>query len=164
MQDQDTVRIPLYARDDSIRAYTLVDAADAPLVASERWLFKADGYAYRYIRVDGKQARLQMHRVLLGLPIHRDGREPDHINRNGLDNRRTNLRIVTRAGNMQNRSSYRGSTSQYRGVYWDSRKQRWRAQIVVNGKRMKLGSFTDEQEASEVAKAARLRLMPFAVD
>jgi AP2 domain-containing protein len=64
---------------------------------------------------------------------------------------------------MQNRPSH-GGTSEYRGVHWDKRIQRWRAAVKINGRRIRIGRFTCEEDAAEAARAARLRLMPYAVD
>jgi hypothetical protein len=159
MHCQDTVRIPLRARSGSIRAYTVVDATDAAWVSQWQWRMDTNGYAYRW---DHGHIRVSLHRALLGL----QGNTPhvDHINRDQLDNRRINLRETTHAGNMQNRKRHRHSRSQYRGVQWDVKGQSWRARVTINGRRFNLGSFKDEAVAGEVAKAARLTLMPFATD
>jgi hypothetical protein len=164
------VRIPLRARDGSIRAYTLVDATDANWVNQWRWYLDASGYAVRgqYLpgRGRGRNTRvIRLHRELLGL-THGDDLEGDHISRNRLDNRRANLRPVPQQGraNMQNMVSHAGSTSSHRGVYWDKWARKWRAQIGSGNTRRCLGSFDSEIEAAEVARAARAQFMPFAVD
>lgn len=164
---QDTVRIPLRARDGSIRAYAIVDANDAEWAMQYRW-HVVNGYVSRseYRGGGRKKSRIQrilMHRDLLGL-VPFDGIEVDHRNRNRLDNRRSNLRTATRAEQVQNVSSRPGSSSQYRGVSWREDGQVWRAYIQVNGKNTYLGNFASEEEAAEVAREARLRLMPYAVD
>lgn len=167
MQHQDTVRVPLYARDGSVRAYTIIDGADVPLASAATWrLFighLGNRYAYRQMRVDGKRVILFLHRVLLGLGSGHDP-EIDHANRDGLDNRRANLRLATHAANMQNRPSHRGSTSQYRGVRWHRRRRKWIATVKISGKETYIGQFDIEQEAADAARKARMRLMPYAVD
>jgi hypothetical protein len=159
---QDTVRIPLYARDGSVRAYTIVDVADADWVNQWRWGI-TDDYAARRVDVAGTRGTIYLHRALLGL-VPGDGLEGDHRNRNRLDNRRLNLRRATHNGNKQNRSTGDGKTSAHRGVYFDARRRKWRAQIQVAGKKSYLGSFTTEEEAARVARDARDRLMPYAID
>jgi len=104
-----------------------------------------------------------LHRELLGL-TRGDGFEVDHINRDRLDNRRSNLRAIPLDGNRQNKSSHRTSSSKYRGVSWAPDRRKWRAFVTDHGKRINLGQFSDEQAASEAARAARSRLMPYAVD
>ncbi len=90
----------------------IVDDADFDLVAGTRW-YGAPGantfYAVnRNVREHGKQTTLYMHRLILGLGrFVMGGPEVDHLNRNGLDNRRSNLRVVTHRENAQNRDNGR---------------------------------------------------------
>lgn len=154
-----SAEMPLYGRDGQIRAVTVVDAADAPTTSQWRWYLNNRGYA---VRSEGTRLVL-LHRAILGL-TRGDGLEGDHINRDRLDNRRSNLRILTKQTNPQNQSSYRGSSSAFRGVSWDKSKQRWVAYIYMNGKRTTLGRFREETEAAATARDARRRLMPFAVE
>lgn len=65
----------------------------------------------------------------------------DHINGDGLDNTRENLRICTQGQNNRNRKASKNGTSKYLGVSWDKDKKRWRCQIRTNGKAKKLGRF-----------------------
>jgi hypothetical protein len=104
-----------------------------------------------------------MHREILGLK-RGDGLEGDHINHDSLDNRRSNLRVVTSVGNSQNTSSQKKSTSIYRGVHWAKHANKWVAHIKIDGKTRHLGCFTDELQAARVAKAARMNAFPYAVD
>lgn len=157
------VRIPLCRRDGSICAYVIVDAADADWVNQWRWSLTDNGYAKRYARIDGARQQVYLHRALLGFGPD-DRVQVDHINRDKLDNRRCNLRPATRAENNQNSSSQRGSSSKYRGVYWSSVNQRWVAQVKVNRRSTHVGCFTNEDEAGEAARQARLRIYPYALD
>ena len=69
----------------------------------------------------------------------------DHINENKLDNKVENLRIVTNRENVhRNRDNY---SSQYKGVSWDKKLNKWSSQIQINGKKIRLGSFLYEYEA-----------------
>lgn len=74
----------------------------------------------------------------------------DHINHNSLDNRLSNLRLVTQAQNQANRRNKKNSTSSYKGVSWSSQKNKWKAQIKLNGKVKHLGYFSSEKEAAIV--------------
>lgn len=161
---EDTVRIPLRARDGSVRAYALVDAADAERVNQWRWSLTPQGYARRGISINGIPFIILLHRELLGLPLKSDGRTGDHINRDKLDNRRANLRILSQAENAQNRPSAKGATSQYRGVHWSKHHQKWVATVGLGGKQLRLGTFHDEEVAASVAREARGRLLPHATD
>lgn len=159
MQTDDTVRIPLRARDGSVRAYALVDAADADWVNQRRWFLGTHGYA---VRNHTRGVMRWLHREILGL-VPGDGMDGDHISRDRLDNRRANLRIVTRQANSHNTTG-RGGTSQHRGVCWDKYTGSWKANVMVNGKNVNLGRFHDESDAAEAARAGRARLMPSATD
>ncbi len=86
-----------------------------------------------------------MHRVIVGA---RDGELVDHVDGDGLNNRRSNLRKATPTQNGQNRKSNRNSSSRYKGVSWNARKEEWIAQIQINKKVAYLGHFADEIEAA----------------
>lgn len=157
-----TAKIPLRDRDGSVRAYTTIDAADADWAGRWAWCL-SDGYAIRTAREGGRRKIIRLHREILGL-VPGDGLEGDHISKDRLDNRRSNLRIVTKRQNPQNQSNRHGSTSQYRGVSWSAAHLKWVARVSSGDKRIHLGYFTDEDEAGRAAQAARLRLLPYATD
>lgn len=166
MQSHDTsVRIPLRARDGSVRAYAIVDAADAEWVNQWRWHLSS-GYATRNVRVPwaprGTFQVLRLHRVLLGL-THGDGLDGDHRDRDKLNCQRANIRAVTHDQNIQNVPG-RSGHSQYRGVTWNKTVGKWQSRIRVDRKDVHLGYFTDEREAGDAARSARLRLLPFTVE
>ena len=96
---------------------------------------------------NGKQKSICMHREILGLKAG-DGRHTDHINGDGLDNRRCNLRICTRSQNHQNRHSIRG-TSQFKGCSWYKRDKNWEVSITLNSRKIHLGYFDNEIEAAK---------------
>lgn len=84
---------------------------------------------------------------------------PDHIDGDGLNNQRQNLRLVTRAQNQWNRSKTDSDvTSQYKGVYYAKDRQKWRAQINTNGKRKLLGEFKSELSAARAYNKAATEL------
>ena len=72
----------------------------------------------------------------------------DHIDHNGLNNCRSNLRLSTMAQNVRNTIS-RGGSSKYKGVHWCKRSKKWTGQICFNGKGHHLGGFRDEIEAAK---------------
>ena len=80
----------------------------------------------------------------------------DHINHIPTDNRLENLRLITQRENANKK--HLKSTSKYTGVYWDSYRNKWRAGIVIDGKRKNLGRFKDELKASEAYQEALLKL------
>src|SRR4030095_8449683 len=84
-------------------------------------------YAVRSVRRDnGKIHNILMHREILNPP---SGYETDHVNGDGLDNRRANLRIATHRQNQANSGMSANNTSGVKGCYWDKPTKKWRAQI-----------------------------------
>jgi len=134
----------------------LVDDEDCEWLNAWKWAYwpeKYTGYAGRRIyQKDKSRKRIRMHRVILNPPPNM---EIDHINGNGLDNRRCNLRICTHSQNLANQRKCRG-TSQYKGVCWD--KGRWRAQVSSAGQNIHLGYFKIEMDAAIAYNQAAQRL------
>ena len=77
------------------------------------------------------------------------GMATDHINGDGLDNRKQNLRICTHAENLRNRRLGKNNTSGYKGVSWHKLHKLWYAHISHNKKLMSLGYFKDKEEAAK---------------
>jgi len=104
---------------------------------------------------DHNQRRLLMHRVITGAP---KGMVVDHINHNTLDNRKVNLRVVTRQQNQCNVLPRSGNLSRFKGVCLNKRVNRWMAYINVYGKRTYLGYFELEEDAARAYDTASHRL------
>lgn len=137
----------------------IVDDGDYEELSKYKWTAAEESHnVYAYRRADGKSVK--MHTVLVGVP----GLEVDHVNRNGLDNRRCNLRACTHGENMRNaaKKMWRGkASSQFKGVRWA--KGRWQARIVVDKKESHLGRFSSEIAAAVAYdQAARVRFGKFA--
>ena len=124
----------------------LVDDDDYEELSKFKWCavkIKKWYYAVHYSPQNNSQShQLYMHAVIAGTPV---GMHTDHINGNGLDNRRENLRVVTCRQNQQNQHVI--TTSKYPGVHWHKRYQKWQAQIWIEGKNRFLGYFDDENDA-----------------
>jgi len=97
--------------------------------------------------VSRRQRHISMHREVLGVF---DDRFVDHQNHNGLDNRRSNLRIATAAENGWNRKKTSAKcTSQFKGVCWWKKGSKWRTQGTHNGKQVIIGEFENEIDAAK---------------
>lgn len=131
----------------------IIDSCDAHLILPYKWHATAKGYAARRPRKGGPTEF--MHRVILGLPIGERVLEADHINRDRLDNRRSNLRVATSSLNSANAGRTIG-ISGLRGVTWQPRCGRWRARIEVNGREHFLGHFSSVEEAARAYDIAAL--------
>lgn len=123
-----------------------IDDLDYPLVAAFDWMATWDGNTWYAVATSGQRKlnlpKLRMHR-LIALPL--DHQEIDHVDRNGLHNRRSNLRIATRRQNTLNRRTE--STSGYRGVY-ETPNGTYQAKIKVSGRLLHLGTFADLDDAA----------------
>jgi hypothetical protein len=134
------IEVPIYRTD----LVALVDDADAALATGFRWLVHRSGvsglvYARRRFKDNGRWQTVAMHREIMGDP---PGLDVDHINGNGLDNRRANLRVVSRAENLWNRHR-----SPAQGICRSEDGKAWRAFIDHRNARLNLGQFRDEATA-----------------
>jgi len=123
------------------RLYAVVDEADYEELSQFRWFVARGGntfYVQRDVRrADGTWTTEKMHRRLMP-----DAQSVDHVNGNGLDNRRVNLRAATNSQNMANRRGpQRNNTSGYLGVTWHKRAGKWRAQVQHKGRYYYVGLF-----------------------
>lgn len=131
-------------------AVMLIDYADYPFVRRHRWwVDKSSGYFVT--NIDGRLEYL--HHMLMPC---RDGLVCDHINRNKLDNRRSNLRYATPKENSRNRSMGRNNTTGFIGVSWHIRKNKYVAQVTVDGKMHNLAEFDTAEEAARARDKAAL--------
>lgn len=148
-------------RSDSKRAgFVKLDTEDYDWAKRYSWSFDPNGYAFR---TQKNKVRSLLSRELLGLE-RGDPREAEHINRQPLDNRRSNLRITTHAENLQNRRKSGEGASGERGVCWTTREGKWRATAVLNGKQHHLGYFVDKARAIDAATTFRREHMPFSAE
>jgi hypothetical protein len=106
------------------------------------WYVSSLGGAEYIIRKDksNNNKTILFHRELLSCP---EDKEIDHINRNTLDNRKSNLRCVTHSQNLMNTGMRKDNKSGHRGVSWFERDSKWEVKIQLDGKRKRIGYFTD---------------------
>jgi hypothetical protein len=140
--------------------YAIVDPGDYDRLRKYKWHAQKSVYTFYAVHslTNGKNAprkNLQMHNLVIDVP---PGMYCDHINHNGLDNRKANLRPASRTQNVCHRRKFSGRTydglkkpsrSKYKGVDWVAEVKRWRARIRVNGKRISLGLFENEIDAAK---------------
>jgi hypothetical protein len=87
---------------------------------------------------------IALHRVIMDAP---EGLQIDHVDGNGLNNKKSNLRICNQSQNLANGKRYRNNKSGYRGVTWHKKTKKWQAEITINHKRVALGYFHSPVEA-----------------
>jgi len=124
--------------------FAIVDAEDYDWLSQYKWCAAKDRYTF-YAHRGSSGTTVTMHRVIMRAP---KGVMCDHINHNGLDNRKSNLRLCTNAQNQYNKSPKKGCASRYKGVVWRRDCKKWRARIGFKRKRIHLGDFDDQMDAA----------------
>ncbi len=138
--------------------YAIVDAADYEWLSRYKWTALVVGSQAYAIR-SHKGKTILMHREIMQPP---PGMVVDHINGNGVNNRRCNMRVCTPQQNRYN-SRPRTKKSKYKGVRFDEQTGRWFAEITHNGVKYHLGTFDDEVEAARAYDRKAVELQgPFA--
>ena len=128
--DGKIARVKLYDAQCNHIATAIIDSEDVNKIRYTKWKLSSSGYAANTPKFSGSNKH--MHREILGTDQF-----VDHINHNTLDNRKSNLRIVTKAQNMMN--------SNFKSVSPNGCK--WYAHIKINQKMLNLGNYLDEEEA-----------------
>src|SRR5437667_7176359 len=123
----------------------LVSVQDFDLLSKYSWQQNEKGYAQCSEKI--KNSRL-MHRIIMEPEMNKI---VDHINHNRLDNRRENLRIITKPQNNQNRlkNKLKITTSKYKGVSYSKRYKKFRTTIKYNNKQKDIGIYEKEEEATK---------------
>lgn len=134
----------------------VIDEEDWPLVSAYRWHTKLNGrliYATRNLLKDDSNQHRLMHRLLLDA---KPGESVDHIDGDGLNNRRSNLRKCTHMQNKWNETKLRASNkSGFKGVSQMPRcPSRWVAHITVRGRNTYIGSYRTPEEAARAYDCA----------
>jgi len=131
----------------------MYDAIDHGLLSGFKW-----SIVNGYVMGNRNQMRIYMHRLITGAGPKE---LVDHVNRNPLDNRASNLRMATPSQNGSNRGPDRrrhGSSSRHKGVSWSKDRGKWQTSIHINGKTRALGRFDSELDAARAYNAAAVEV------
>ena len=130
----------------------IVDDNDVEWLSQWTWSASTTKAPYAVSRLlrDRRSKRISMHRLITNAP---DGVLVDHINRNILDNRRSNLRLVTPSQNSQNSGRHSDSKSPYKGVHLN-KYGGWVVEIWIGGKNVYLGTFKAAEDGARAYDAA----------
>jgi hypothetical protein len=152
--ENDLCYISLYNREQEIIAETIIDLEDYNSIKYYKWYLDNYGYVASTKTNTYIKKKIYLSRLILNIS---KGMNVDHKSGNKLDNRKENLRIVTRSQNAMNRKLAKDNTSGYKGVFWDKQNKKWRARIGTNNKRINLGSFNDIKNAAIAYNEAALK-------
>ena len=129
--------------------FAMVDDDDFQLLKDFKWTALKHGntfYAGRFEAIGkGKRRLVRMHRFIMGA---KEEETVDHIDRNGLNNTKENLRMVTSSQNAWNRAKGKNGSSPYKGVSFHKDTGKYVARIMIEGKAKSLGYFDNPEEAS----------------
>jgi len=134
--------IALYTQEG--KYISTIDIEDLNKVQEYYWGISDSGYVVNIAR------RQFMHNLIMGVKKHSFNAEVDHINRDKKDNRKCNLRVVSRQINNLNIGMQKNNTSGYKGVAWHNQRQKWRAYIMLDYRQIHLGLFDTPEEAYKV--------------
>lgn len=125
----------------------LIDVEVVDKISKYKWHLKDNNYI-------NSHTVGRLHRFLLDAP---KGYDVDHINRNRLDNRLSNLRVCTRSQNNMNKIEQSNNTSGCRGVSWSKSNNKWQSRITINKKTINLGYFDNLDDAIYTRKQAEIQ-------
>lgn len=128
----------------SERHTAIVDDQDYIYLSQFEWKAKWQSTCYAY-RLDENKRSISMHREIMQAPRHL---QVDHINGNGLDNRRCNLRLCTNSENSRNQGKRSDNTSGYKGVSFAKNMKKFAAYIYLSRKTKLLGYYLTAEEAA----------------
>lgn len=127
--------------------FAIVDDEDFEWLNKQKWCAGINRKGGDYYALTSENRKMVgMHRKIMGVT------DPklvvDHKDHNTLNNQRSNLRVATYSQNKANRRSWPNSSSQFLGVSWYKREQKWVAKIQINGKGKSLGRYDNEIDAA----------------
>lgn len=140
-EEKNVAKVCLYDKDGNIRNYAIIDIEDVDKIKSYKWSEANTGYATT--QIDYKDIIL-MHRLIMSVSDRNI--EVDHIDRNRLNNKKSNLRITDRQDNARNIKIQINNSSGVSGIHYDNERDKWKSQIYKGGKaivNIRFDSFDD---------------------
>ncbi len=131
--------------------FAIVDPDDLDRVSARRWYWKEGPYVVTTLQ---RRVSTSLHRFVLGME-RGDSRHVDHVNGNGLDNRKCNLRVCSPSQNQHNKRKQKNNKSGIKGLSWHKKTGKWRADVTINYKRVSIGVFACKLEATIALAKAR---------
>jgi len=129
---------------------TIFDAEDICLISDYKWGISSQGYAV----YNGGEIGLAS--LIMGFRGNRN-RVIDHLNRNKLDNRKSNLKVCSKSENAVNAKIRKDNTSGIKGVSWDKKREKWQVHMSVGKKVKSFGRFLKKEDAIAILQNAILK-------
>ena len=145
----DYAEIIIYDKNNEERCRSKIDLEDVDLVNKHKWSYAA-GYCYNH------KNKIHLHNLILNR-IPNKNTTVDHINRDRMDNRKSNLRIVDYSLNGFNKGKQSNNTSGHVVVSWDKKRQKWETHIKINKKKRFLGYFDNIEDAVKTRHEAEIK-------
>lgn len=144
--DKGYAEIVIYNRKNIEVARAIIDIEDVMICNQYKWFLKDEKYVRTHMNINDKDKKVGLHRIIMNV-VDNKNVVVDHIDRNPLNNRKSNLRVTTQAKNCINKARQSNNTSGIVGVTWRKENNKWEAQIKLNGKMIHLGLFLDKEDA-----------------
>jgi len=149
--------IVLYNKKQKENGRAIIDIEDIDKCRIYKWcLQKGEDEWSDYAKTIANNKNLYLHKLVFSNEQYEDNLEIDHINRNGLDNRKNNLRIGTKNKNKANVKQI-NNNSGFTGVCIHKTTNQWRAYVTVNYKSIHLGLFDNIEDAILARKNAEIK-------
>ena len=140
-------RIKLYDRQLNCVGETIIDVEDVNKCIGYKWcLTRRENCPYVRTNPTSFYPAMALHRQVMGI-VNISKITLDHINRDTLANRKSNLRVCTQSQNGANQKIPKNNRSGYKGVYWHKYKKKWVASVRHNFKLIEIGLFINKMEA-----------------
>lgn len=134
---------------------SIVDTEDYDLLIKHKWCVNINkNHKIKYAQSIIRDKFMSMHRLIMNPP---KSILVDHINGNGLDNRKCNLRLCSSMENQRNAKIRKNKISKYKGVDWHVCSNKWRARITINKKLIEIGYYKNEKEAAKAYDTASIK-------
>lgn len=135
--------------------YALVDDEDFEFLNKWHWSYSRHHTSGGTVLRNDKGKMIKLHRQIMGA---KSGQQVDHINRDRLDNRRSNLRFCDNSQNRANSKIRKDNQSGYAGVHFNKDKKKWQAILYFHSKKYFLGYFTDKNNAIKARQEAESKI------
>lgn len=151
IKEHNYIKIELLNKKGVFLGYSLIDKSSLKKVKKYKFHLTKEGYAVGILNYK----LVKLSRLILDFPKNR---YVDHINRDKLDNRISNLRLASHSENCANRGKSKNNKSGFKGVDFCLRYKKWRSQINNQKKKIHLGYFLDKIEAAKAYDSAAKKL------